>query len=427
MDVLVEGTAPDAVALAQLLAREGHTVRVATPTEIDADPRAPDIAYLDVWTPETAPRVARLRAAGTRLSCLSDLLLQRSVIPAIGVTGTAGKSTTSAFIVQLLGAAGVAVVASTTARSGNLWATEESLAALEAKEGVHVIELTSSHLAFMRHSPQIAVVTSFWPDHLELHGSLHAYRAAKEQIVRHQEPTGCVVVNRDDPLASAFCLLSAGEEWGFSAVGEVERGAFLRKGSIVARTGGSDVDLGVAPVGVQGQAVLGAVAATIAFDVDPSALVPAIARLEPPAHRAALVGVNAGVELVDDGMAATPAKAAATLGRYPEASVVLVLGGDAVSEGLPVHASPEESELLEHALDIAASVARVVVTFGSVGQRLAAAMADRGVRAVETETLAEAIGEARRSAEGAQAIVVSPMFPVTPDDRRRVAELLRGG
>ena len=131
MHALVEGSAPEAAALARLLTDEGHNVAIAT-SDADFETGGFDIAYLDVWTPETAPRVARLRDAGTRLSCLSDLILERASIPTIGVTGTAGKSTTSAFIVQLLRAAGVPVIASTTARSENLWATEESLAALDA-------------------------------------------------------------------------------------------------------------------------------------------------------------------------------------------------------------------------------------------------------------------------------------------------------
>ncbi len=51
-----------------------------------------------------------------------------------------------------------------------------------------LLELTSSHLAFMRTTPTVAAVISFWPDHLELHGSLARYRAAKETIVRSPGP-----------------------------------------------------------------------------------------------------------------------------------------------------------------------------------------------------------------------------------------------
>ena len=84
VDVLIEGFGPDAIALARLLAGEGNAVRIASPepepraagelrelgidvhpsVDLDADPGDAEIAYLDVWTPEVAPRVEKLRARG---------------------------------------------------------------------------------------------------------------------------------------------------------------------------------------------------------------------------------------------------------------------------------------------------------------------------------------------------------------------------
>ena len=100
-------------------------------------------------------------------------------MPTIGITGTAGKTTTTALVVQLLRAAGVRVHASTTARAGNLWPTAELLE--QPADGVLVLELTSSHLCFTSHSPSVAAITCFWPDHLELHGSLERYRARRRR------------------------------------------------------------------------------------------------------------------------------------------------------------------------------------------------------------------------------------------------------
>ena len=173
------GTAP---AEALELRRIGVTVRERFGP--DSDPGEHDEAFLDVWTPEVAPRVARLRAAGCRVRCLADLLLERSSGPVIGVTGTAGKTTTAAFLVQLLRSAGRPVRAGKSARAGNLWPTAELLR--PRSDGLLVTELTSSHLCFTSRSPAVAVITCFWPDHIELHGSLERYRAAKETIVRHQ-------------------------------------------------------------------------------------------------------------------------------------------------------------------------------------------------------------------------------------------------
>lgn len=256
MDVLIEGFGADDIALARLLAAEGNAVRLASPApatgeihalrelgidvragvDLDADPGEADVAYLDVWTPEVAPRVRRLRARGTRISCLGDLLLERWAGPTIGITGTAGKTTTTALTAAILRTAGIPVVASAGARAGNLWPTGDLLDRLPPHAGaagadgadgtVLLLELTSSHLAFMRSSPTIAAVISFWPDHLELHGDLDRYRAAKETIVRHQGAGDLVVVNADDAAAGFAAATRAGVR-EFSLLRSVERGAYL--------------------------------------------------------------------------------------------------------------------------------------------------------------------------------------------------------
>ena len=123
-------------------------------------------------------------------------------------------------------------------------------------------------------------------------------------------------------------------------------------------------------------------------------------------------------------MAATPAKTAATLREYSTASVVLVAGGALEAAGLPVHASPEEEALLEDALAVIAERAQLVVVFGSAGERIARGLVALGARVEQVETLDDAVTRALAVASGAEAILVSPMFPVAPEDRARVAGLL---
>ena len=360
---LVEGFDEDAVALARLLAHEGRDVTLAgagtaTPAalavrelgvviheraDLDADPGEHDEAFLDVWTPEVAPRVARLRAGGCRLRCLGDFVLERSPVPTIGITGTAGKTTTAAFSVELLRNAGCQVRASTTARAGNLWPTAELLEAPDT--GITVMELTSSHLCFTTRSPTIAVVTAFWPDHLELHGSLDRYRSAKEAIVRRQGPADVVIANEDDTDAIAIASLSPGRRLGFSLTGAVQEGAYLDGDSLVVRAAGVERLLRPPP-GLDHQrlqALLAALAVGVAVGAAPTV----VESLPRPPFRAVEIGRLGGTTLVDDGLAATPAKTAAALRGYDADSVVLVAGGELASAGLSVHASPEEERLLE--------------------------------------------------------------------------------
>jgi UDP-N-acetylmuramoylalanine--D-glutamate ligase len=449
MNVLIEGAAPDALALARLLASEGADVRLAgargaggsealelralgvvlePDADLDADPGPADVAYLDVWTPETAPRVQRLRARGSRVSCLGDLLLERWEGPTIGITGTAGKTSTTGLTAEILCCAGIDVVVSRGARAGNLWPTADLLAALgegETATRVLLLELTSSHLAFMRHSPGLAAVISFWPDHLELHGGLERYRAAKETIVRHQHPGDVVVVNADDASAG-FASATPARRVEVSLRRPVLDGAFLDPAlGVVLVDAGVQTALGHIELSAAHPAnVLAAAAIASAAGAPAAAVAQAVATAAAPPWRAEPCGELAGVPVIDDGMAATPAKTAALLAGYPGGSVVLVAGGRADAGGGQVHSAPEEIAILDGACDEVARAARAVVVFGDAGRRLAPLLRCRGVEVVDAADLAAAVTAAARLAPGAGAVIFSPLFPVALADRERFAELV---
>ncbi len=447
--ILVEGFDSDALALGRFLAAEGHPVRIAgsgaAPPEeralvelgiaveahadLDRDPGAADIAYLDVWTPEVAPRVARLRAQGSRVSCLGDLLLERWRGPTIGITGTAGKTSTTALVAAFLGASGIETAVSAGARAGNLWPTADLVGRLEAGDagGTLLLELTSSHLAFMSTSPGLAAVVSFWPDHLELHGGLDGYRAAKETIVRYQGAGDLLVFNADDASAS-FARAAPGGLVAFSRRAPVERGAYLEPdGGLALVDGGETTLLGALPdVAPHPANIVAAAAIARAAGADPQAVAWGIADASAPLpYRAAPAGTVGGVAVIDDGMAATPGKAAAALAAHPDRSVVLIAGGLLELGAGPVHAMPEERALLAAALDEAARAARLVVLFGPAADRLEPMLQERGVRTLRAEGLDEAVRIAATNLDGAAAWLFSPIFPISLEDRMRFADLTR--
>ena len=427
MRVLVERSAQEAEAVAALLSAEGHDVSVVA---LGNDPPPADIAYLDVWTPELAPRVAALRARGVRISCASELVLERARLVGartVGITGTAGKSTTAALAVQLLRVAGIAVRASTNARLGHLWVTDELV--LESgrfeRGDVVIAELTSSHLAFMSSSPDVAVVTCFWPDHLELHGSLDAYRAAKESIVRHQGLYGAVVVNADDPEAAAFARLTPVRRYAFSVRDEVAEGAFSRDGAVVVRRDGVEAEVGrLTSSAALAQATLAACATALAAGAEPGALVGGLSALVAPRHRQEAVGWIGRTLVVDDGMAATPAKARAALVSCPDRSVVLVSGGRRGTDGGSAHSSPQERLLLAALADEAARSVQLAVVFGEAAGLLECALVPRGVVTRTVRTLEDAVSAALVAAADAQVVLFAPVYPLSLEERESFAGLV---
>ena len=462
MTVLVEGFDSDAMALARLLAAEGETVRLAGPagapantaaleslgidvephTNLDVDPGPAEIAYLDVWTPDVAPRVQRLRDRGTQISCLADLLLERWPGPSIGITGTAGKTSTTALAAQILEKEGIDIAVSGRAIAANLWPTGDLLESLRTHDqhededtaGARtlLLELTSSHLAFMRHSPTVAAVISFWPDHLELHGSFARYRAAKETIVRHQREEDLAIVNADDASAG-FAVAAPAATAEFSLRQPVERGAYLDPtcGVVLVDSRG-EVALGpIDPRVIHPSNALAAAAIAAAVGAAPAAIEHGLRTATPvPWRRETLPphskGILAGVHVVDDGMAATPLKTAATLATYADCSVVLIAGGSTDAGGGPVHATLEEQLLLERACDEVVRTARAVFVFGEAASPLTTLLEQRRVETTPAVDLAEAIAlAASRARCGAYALVFSPMFPLPHDERARFRELVR--
>ncbi len=112
----------------------------------------------------------------------------------IGVTGTKGKSTTSNLIYHALKAANPK-----TELMGNIGLPMISFLD-KAKPGVtFVIELSSYMLEYLRRSPNIAVVTSFFVEHLDRHGSVENYWGAKKNIALHQKPDDAIFYSADYP------------------------------------------------------------------------------------------------------------------------------------------------------------------------------------------------------------------------------------
>lgn len=275
--VRIRFTGPDAVA-AHTLCRESGAAAVLGPH----DPSHEDVLVVDEWTAGTDPFVTAARARGVRVTVLAELLLERVRCPVIAVTGTAGKTTTCHMVAHLLRAAGRQPVMSTTARSGNAW-PDHSLVGVECgPDHVVVAELTSTHLCHMAGAPgpRVAVVTTIWPDHLELHGDYDHYVRAKQGLLRGQGPHDAVVLPADDPATRQAIGGARGEVWEFSEGVPVARGAFSTDGEVVLHGARGKVQSCPMPdLHPQARrALLAAATGCLALGLDPEGIVPGIGR-----------------------------------------------------------------------------------------------------------------------------------------------------
>ena len=228
---LIDGASRDTVALSKILANEEADVDIVHPSPIPEsllselpssryaasllreldDPEAilsystlfVDASYGQIPPPDRLSYVIRAQQKGVPISSVAAYVLERASAGTIGVTGSGGKTSTASLIAHLLKAAGQKVyVATDPAPSTNLCPNYEILNALPEMNDLDsvVCELTSVYLSYMRASPNIAVVTNLWPEHLEWHGSMQAYVRAKQTILRHQTRDDWAIINSDDPL-----------------------------------------------------------------------------------------------------------------------------------------------------------------------------------------------------------------------------------
>ena len=144
---------PDALALALV------GVDVREHADLDCDPGEHDEAFLDVWTPEVAPRVARLRASGCRVRCLGDLVLERATRPD-DRRHRHGRQDDDGRVPRPASPQGRRSGAREHDRSRREPLADRRAPAPRRTHGVVVLELTSSHLCFTTRSPTVAVVTS---------------------------------------------------------------------------------------------------------------------------------------------------------------------------------------------------------------------------------------------------------------------------
>ena len=156
--------------------------------------------------PAPHPVAARARARG--IDIIDDIeLLVRSCRAArmVGVTGTNGKSTTAALIAQILAASGRRV-----ALGGNIGVPALALEKLGA-DGIYVLELSSYQLELTPGlACAVAVLLNITPDHLDRHGGMEGYIAAKERIFAHGPADQCAVVGIDDEICrGTACRLAA--------------------------------------------------------------------------------------------------------------------------------------------------------------------------------------------------------------------------
>ncbi|MCY4147222.1 MAG: UDP-N-acetylmuramoyl-L-alanine--D-glutamate ligase [Chloroflexi bacterium] len=364
--------------------------------------------------PPDLPLLAAARERGVPLSNDAQLFLERCPAPVIGITGSAGKTTTASLVAAILRRAGYTVWL-----GGNIGnPLLEDLAKIKPLDIV-VMELSSFQLELMVSSPQVAAILNLTPNHLDRHGSLEKYAAAKSNILRHQRKSDVAVLCQDDRGSQPFIPLVAGEALRFSRYELVANGAFMLGDRLLVAgaasfDGAAHVVCRRADITLRGDHNIANVLAACAIaggmglaanrpGIAPKLMRAAIREFRPVAHRLEVVRTRNGVSWVNDSIATAPDRLCAALTSYDEPLVLLIGGAD---KDLPWQA----------ALQTALRKAKHIVVFGKDGQKQVAAkvmpllsqMRPRQEQVLRADTLADAVECAAGLAQAGDVVLLSP-------------------
>lgn len=366
---------------------------------------AADLLCLSGGVSPTVPICQEAIARGVPLSNDAQLFMERCPAPVIGITGSAGKTTTTTLVGKMCEAAD-----RTTWVGGNIGdVLLDNLIDILPQHTV-VMELSSFQLELMTRSPQIACVLNVTPNHLDRHGSMEAYMAAKANIFLHQSAADIAIFGLDDPGSNVMADQAAGRVAWFSLREMVSDGAFMAGNRLmVVGIGSPDgqphVVCGRDDIRLRGEHnirnVLAACAIAGAAGVPVEVMRETIKGFTGVPHRLEPVRIVDGVMYVNDSIATAPERVIAALRSFDEPIILLAGGRD---KNLP----------WAEMASLTAQRVRHLVTFGEHGPTIAemvraARLLGGRLEGIDTfKTLDEAVKRASEVARQGDVVLLSP-------------------
>ncbi len=299
----------------------------------------------------------------------------------IGVTGSAGKSTTTAMIGSVLATASQAGALPKVWVGGNIGhSLLHDLQSMRSDEVV-VLELSSfqlDDLGALRWSPPLAVITNVQPNHLDRHGTLEAYADAKMNLVRYQPPEGLVLVHeREDDVARRVAAVGAG--------GRLRRFKFDPAFAACLRV----------PGGHNRANAAAAIAVARALGIHDDLIARGLETFTGLPHRLEFVAQRDGVCYYNDSKSTTPESTRIALEAFEQPVVMLVGGYD---KKIPLDAIGRQL----------AARAKATICYGQTGPIFHREVTAANGRAEMVGSLEEAVARARALAAPGDVVVLSP-------------------
>ncbi|PKB56606.1 MAG: UDP-N-acetylmuramoyl-L-alanine--D-glutamate ligase [SAR202 cluster bacterium Casp-Chloro-G1] len=350
-----------------------------------------EVVFVSQGVPTDLPALRAARREGVPVSSMTQLFLDRCPAPVAGITGSSGKTTTTALTAAMLDASGVDYVVGGNIGIGLLSLLER----IEPTTKV-VVELSHTQLEMVEESPALACVTNVTPNHLD-HYSWSSYVDLKRRIFQFQAPEDLAIFNLDDEVCAGFVDEAAGRVATTSMTRDLPGdGALLLDDTVVRREAGEDhAVIHRDEIPLRGEHnvanVLSATAVASRLGAVDAAIAEAVRTFRGVPHRLEPVTTIRDVLYVNDSIATTPERTIAGLRSYEEPLVLLLGGRD---KRLP----------LREMAALAVERCRAVITFGEAGDLFAEAVREaQDGDTPSIERVADVAAAVRRAADRARA------------------------
>jgi len=356
-----------------------------------------DVVVLSPGVPMSVGPVEAAKASGIKVISEMELAFGFCKAPIVAITGTNGKTTTTALIGQIFSDAGRNVFV-----GGNIGTPFISRAAELAPDDVAVLEASSFQLeATENFKPRVALVLNLTPDHIDRHGSFEGYIEAKAKIYANQDKLDWLILNWDDEETKKLGADAPSRVIYFSRRHILKEGFCIENGFLTVKMDGVTTTI-IRPkdIFIKGghnlENALAAAAAGWLMGVDADSLKMSLQQFPGVEHRLEHVLTHRGVEYINDSKGTNPDASIKALEAY-DRPVVLIAGGK--SKG---------SDFLPFAKKIKEKV-KALVLVGQAADEIEAAVKEAGFTGyVRAKTFEEAVEMAGSLAAEGEIVLLSP-------------------
>lgn len=350
-----------------------------------------DTIVLSPGVPMTMPLLAEAASRGIPIISEIELAFRHLKGRVIAVTGSNGKSTTTALIGEVLSEGGLDPVV-----AGNIG--EPLVGVISEEWRTYVIELSSFQLETVSSfHANVAVLLNITPDHLDRYDSMESYAAAKNRVFRNQTPDDFAIVNADDHRTSAPSTKA--KTWRFSSTGPLAPGAYFDGSNLRLTVNGNEPAIARDVLSLSGMAnvenALAAWLAARASGVDDDSVRRGFASFRGLPHRMVPVAEVNGVRYINDSKGTNVDATLKSLEGLDDHSTILIVGGK------------DKAGEFERMRDLAARKTRAVITIGSAAERIASALSG-AAEVVSGNEMSNALRLARDIAMRGNVVLLSP-------------------